>query len=96
MTISPFLAAIGVWLLANKSLIGIWIGHYGAETHLSLDLVSMSSTLLKYLVKIFAFSRSFSFEFQTQLYGLLDYLVVGLAMIGLSLLWPSRQLCSSQ
>jgi hypothetical protein len=43
----------------------------------------MSSTLLKYLVKIFAFSRSFSFEFQTQLYGLLDYLVVGLTMIGL-------------
>ena len=73
----PFAVAIGVWFLANKLLFGLWIGHYGAETHTAIHPIANSATELKYLVKIFAFTRFLSFEAQTQLYQILDTQVAG-------------------
>jgi len=90
----PFAVAIGVWFLANKLLFGLWIGHYGAETHTAIHPIANSATELKYLVKIFAFTRFLSFETQTQLYQILDTQVAGCTMmaiiVGLGLFLLSR------
>lgn len=58
----------GMWgilasgLLLNKFTLGAWVGHYGAATHLKLDIIGMMSTELKYLVKHLADARYFSFK----------------------------------
>lgn len=78
----PYLLAIGLWFIANKLLFGLWIGHYGAETHTTFDLLAMSSVVLKYLVKMLLFTRFLPFPVQTELYTVLDTPIVGALMFG--------------
>ncbi|HLF64199.1 MAG TPA: hypothetical protein VI603_10615 [Saprospiraceae bacterium] len=83
MELMPYLIAIGLWFIANKLLFGLWIGHYGAEAHTAIDIIAMSSVVFKYLVKTLLFARFLSFPIQTELYGILDTVVVGGFMLGI-------------
>jgi hypothetical protein len=62
------ITSAGMWLmllfalLINRWTLGAWVGHYGADTHLRLDIMGMMSTELKYLVKHIADARYFSFK----------------------------------
>ncbi len=81
--VMPFMIAIAAWFCLNKLLFGLWIGHYGAETHTVIDVMSMSSVVLKYLVKTLLFARFLPFPVQTELYGFLDTAIMGGLMLGI-------------
>ena len=64
----------GLWgmliagLLVNKWTLGAWVGHYGASTHLRLDIIGMMSNEVKYLVKHLIDARYLSFNAQTLIF----------------------------
>lgn len=56
-----FVPQLGIWVLyfvLNKIKIGDWVGHYGADTHLNIQPEYMMANVLRYVVKQFAFVRS--------------------------------------
>lgn len=55
-------------VILNKLTLGSWVGHYGASTHLRIDVLGMISTEMKYLVKHLADARYFSFKTKGQLF----------------------------
>ena len=81
----------GMWgmlimaLLINRWTLGAWVGHYGAATHLHIDILGMISTELKYLAKHLMDARYFSFEWKNILFDkiLATPEVVFFAMTGL-------------
>jgi len=60
--ILPQFVAIVVYFIHQKILIGQWVGHYGAGTHLNLSPKLLASGLNHYLLKFFTFFRYLSFE----------------------------------
>ena len=64
----------GLWglltagLLLNRWTLGSWVGHYGASTHLRLDVIGMMSNEVKYLVKHLLDARYLSFKTQTLIF----------------------------
>lgn len=74
----PFSRALwiggGLWglliagLLVNKWTLGAWVGHYGASTHLRLDIIGMMSNEVKYLVKHLVDARYLTFKTQTVIF----------------------------
>ena len=64
----------GLWgllvanILLNKLTLGAWVGHYGADKHLSLDVIGMMSTEVKYFVKHLFEARFFSFKTKSILF----------------------------
>jgi hypothetical protein len=64
----------GMWLglilclLVNKITLGEWVGHYGPEMHLRIDMIGMMSNEVKYLVKNLADARYFSFQIKALLF----------------------------
>ncbi len=67
-------AFVGLWgvfilgLLVNRWTLGAWVGHYGAETHLQLDVIGMMSTEIKYFVKHFFDARYLPFKIKNILF----------------------------
>ncbi len=63
-----FYIAGGFWgllllsLLLNKWTLGTWVGHYGAATHLNINIMGMMSNEIKYLFKHLLDARYFSFD----------------------------------
>lgn len=56
-----FAPQVGLWalyFLLNKIKIGDWVGHYGADTHLNIQPQYMMANIMRYVVKQFAFVRS--------------------------------------
>ncbi len=56
------------YILLNKITLGSWVGHYGTEAHLSVDVIGMMSTEVKYFVKHLFDARFFSFKAKTLLF----------------------------
>ena len=58
----------GMWgllifgLLINRFTLGAWVGHYGAETHLNINVIGMMATEMKYWVKHFFDARYLPFN----------------------------------
>jgi hypothetical protein len=65
----PFCTVIIGYFLLNKWLLGQWIGHYGAETHLSFNLHELSIALLRYLAKYLVFAPFVPAPITTWLYS---------------------------
>jgi hypothetical protein len=71
---SSLLLCTALWLclassfIVNKLTLGAWVGHYGAETHLNIDLLSMASTEFKYLAKHLLDARVWSHPVKTKFF----------------------------
>ena len=77
----PQLGLISGYFLLNKWMIGSWVGHYGAATHLKFSLTKMSSTLLKYVLKYLFFVRAYPHKYKGQIFDFCDK--YGLLIVGL-------------
>lgn len=71
---SRIIGAGGLWaililgLLLNRWTLGAWVGHYGAETHLQLNVIGMMSTEIKYFFKHLFDARYFPFAAKNLLF----------------------------
>lgn len=69
-----FIAGGGFWgllvagLLINRLTLVAWVGHYGAETHLRIDVLGMMATELKYWTKHLFDARYFPFDLKNQMF----------------------------
>jgi len=66
------LVQIGVivaYFSANKIVLGDWVGHYGAESHLNFDFALMSSNAFMYLFKYLFFLHYLPFKYKTAVYA---------------------------
>lgn len=53
----PQFIIIIAWVILTKIVVGSYVGHYGASTHLQFDFFKIVGTFLKYFSKHFAFLR---------------------------------------
>jgi hypothetical protein len=87
--ISGMWGLLAAGLLLNKWTLGNWVGHYGASTHLRLDIIGMMSTEIKYLVKHLTDARYFSFKTKSLIFDrilsnpelIFFFLVLGIAVV---------------
>lgn len=91
----PQFVLMGGYFLLNKWMIGRWIGHYGAATHLKFSLTTMSSTLLKYSIKYLFFVRSYPHKWKLQIFNFCDKYSIAilglLIIISLFFFWYKKQ-----
>ncbi|MBK8703567.1 MAG: hypothetical protein IPN33_08030 [Saprospiraceae bacterium] len=55
--ILPQLALVALYFIFTKWALGVWIGHYGAETHLRFPVVEMLGNYFRYGLKTLFFVR---------------------------------------
>lgn len=65
----PQLSLIGFYFFLQKTVIGKWIGHYGADTHMNFAPDVIFPNILKYSSKYLFFSRHFKQTSKEQIYG---------------------------
>ncbi len=68
----PQFGLMAGYFLLNKWMVGRWIGHYGAATHLKFSLTTMSNTLLKYSIKYLFFVRAYPHQYKVQIFSFCD------------------------
>lgn len=84
------MALTPVWIVffaINKLVLGVWVGHYGAATHLHFQWVETLSRFLKYFVKHVFFARYFRHVYKEQVFGFLERPEVVFACIGVVMLF---------
>ncbi|GIV34917.1 MAG: hypothetical protein KatS3mg031_2452 [Chitinophagales bacterium] len=91
-----------IFFVSNKYLLGKWIGHYGASTHLHFSVSGMGSSALKYVAKYLTLASCWPEELKNPFYQFLDttragylfaaFCMILFAIIMLRLLWPKVQL----
>lgn len=74
-----------VFFVMNKVVLGTWIGHYGADTHLHFQWIETLSRFLKYFVKHVFFARYFRHEYKELVFGFLEKPAVVITGIGICL-----------
>jgi hypothetical protein len=73
-----FFILIAVFFLMNRLLLGKWIGHYGAETHLQISLAQLGNAWSKYLAKYLLLMQFFSLgDIKNIVYKTLDTTFAG-------------------
>lgn len=84
----PQFAILGVYFLINRLLYGVWIGHYGAATHLNFQLFDVFANYFRYLSKYLLFSRYFEHSYKEALFLALGRLsiIIPATLVGISLL----------
>lgn len=86
----PQMVTVVVWILLTKIVVGSYVGHYGASTHLQFDFYKIVGTFLKYFSKHFVFLRYLRIDdgaFYTQLEQpiiILTFLLLLLMCLGLA------------
>lgn len=63
----PFLLII-CYLLLHKLLLGSFVGHYGSEVHLKMNLSEIFSTVFRYFLSYFAFFNYWDYNLKTKIY----------------------------
>jgi hypothetical protein len=87
----PQFAIIACYLLLNKILLHKWVGHYGAETHLQVNVLSMFAMFNKYLLKFFALGTMFPYSKQQILYAFgSDVRVLASMLVLFVLFWVAQ------
>lgn len=84
----PQVVLLASYFLANKLMLGDWVGHYGADQHLNFDFVLMVGNGFRYLSKYLLFGHHWNIADKLWWYGLFhSYLVVliGLGFTGILL-----------
>ena len=59
---------IVLYFLANKLLLGEWVGHYGAEKHLNFDPLLLAANGMRYFAKYLMLGHFWSFNLRVSLY----------------------------
>ncbi len=88
----PQYLIIVIYFLANKYVLGDWVGHYGAESHLNFDLQLMSENGFKYLGKYMFFLHYLPYKIKTLVYGIIanPIVIAALFVVSLSIGWYIR------
>lgn len=76
------------YFLLNKMVVGTWIGHYGAATHLKFSMTEMGGTLLQYIAKYLFFVRAYPHAYKQTIFsfcGQYGLFILGLFFVGLLL-----------
>lgn len=68
----PQVGIIGIYFIIQKAMLGLWVGHYGAETHLKFDPTLIFGNLLKYTSKLLVFSRNIPHQTKDVIYKTLE------------------------
>ena len=56
----PLLLLTSFYFAANKLILGSWVGHYGASTHLKFSIGELISNFVKYVFKFLFFGNFFA------------------------------------
>ena len=77
---------IATWFALNKWILGKYIGHYGASTHLKFDLFPLLSSLWKYFTKHLLFLRYWKHPLKEAVFNMIDKPVVAALLTGIVLI----------
>jgi hypothetical protein len=89
----PQLGLLAVYFGLNRIVLGSWIGHYGADTHLRFPIREMSANLLSYTVKLLGFVRYYKHSWKTAVFEVLNqpvllYSILFCGVVGMiAVLW---------
>lgn len=64
----PHIIILILYFVANKLILGEWVGHYGAEKHLNFDPQLLIANGLRYFAKYFLLGHFWSFNLRETLY----------------------------
>ena len=83
----PQFILLGIYFLLNRLILGQWIGHYGAETHLRFPLKELMGNFFNYSIKLLGFVRYYEHPWKEYIFGLVDkslyfYAVLSLIIVG--------------
>lgn len=94
MVFVPMVLILVAHLLLNRWYLGAWVGHYGADVHLNLDLPAMASNELKYLIKHLTLLRFSSHNLKVAVFDTLSSPLIGFhiltAILALAIFWVVR------
>lgn len=84
----PQVSFVGLYFLLNKILLGAWVGHYGATTHLRFNLSEITGNFFRYFVKTGFFVRYLEHPTKEKIFSFFDHHLVlyGLVFLLLGLL----------
>lgn len=83
---APQILLLTLYFSLNKLLLGGWVGHYGADTHLKFSLHQISSNLLKYFSKYLTFWRDWHGPLKQQWMGICESETTAYATFAMGLL----------
>ena len=69
----PHFSLVGLYFLLNRLLLGAWVGHYGASTHLRFELSDIIGNFFRYFVKTGFFVRYLKHPTKEQIFSFFDY-----------------------
>ena len=72
----PLFFLLILYFAANKLILQDWVGHYGADTHLNVDLQLMTQTAWKYTLKHLGFVRFYSGELKTGIFNACNHSLI--------------------
>ncbi|GJM36203.1 MAG: hypothetical protein DHS20C18_52040 [Saprospiraceae bacterium] len=86
----PQFILIGLYFLLNRILLGAWVGHYGADVHLRMEVSEILGNFFRFGLKLGAFLRYFDHSTKEMVFAWFDnswllYSLVGL--FGLLIAW---------
>lgn len=83
--ISPLLILTAGYFVANKIILGDWVGHYGAATHLKFSVMEFFTNFNKYIFKFLFFGNFIIGSLNEKTKGFLDnntIIYIGLIVYG--------------
>ena len=69
LLVLPQFLIIGVYFSLQRLLLGAWIGHYGAATHLRMDISEILGNFFRFGLKFGAFVRYFEHSRKEMIFG---------------------------
>ena len=78
----PQFSLLSIYFLLNKLILGVWVGHYGADVHLRFSASEMLSNFLSYIVKLLGFTRYYKHSYKQAIFEYLNqnsslYIIAG-------------------
>ncbi|MFN7116175.1 MAG: hypothetical protein ACK4TA_05210 [Saprospiraceae bacterium] len=93
----PQLLLLGGYFIITRLLYGVWIGHYGAETHLNANFSDILGNYLRHFTKYLVFARYFEHSTKEAIFGafsqpgiLIPSVLAGVALLVAYLLYFKR------
>ena len=82
----PQFSILGLYFLLNKYLLGVWVGHYGADVHLKFDFNEILGNSLRFLFKLGSFARYYPHTLKEKIFGALGQIEAGQIFLALLIL----------
>jgi hypothetical protein len=65
----PQFSVLGLYFLLNRWVIGSWVGHYGADTHLRFSLTDIAGNFYSYTAKLLGFVRYYRHRYKQPVFN---------------------------